>query len=201
MVVHLAALPSVINICRSVCFLSGPGVTPHKRVTPWWFYKSASYLYYWMANIPLLGTGVVYATDPFFTAVGMRGKTKMSQVYSLYEVALFEWEEFTDDLSKLHDHGMGALVVHGDNDWFIQLEIAEDNARRLGVLPENTVWYKDGEKSEDDIKDDVLKRAMFVEGGDHFIFMKEINILSHEQLSLLRALEKRKKSMSEGEES
>lgn len=42
---------------------------------------------------------------------------------------------------------------------------------------------------------------MFVEGGDHFIFMKEINILSHEQLSLLGALEKREKSKSEGEES
>ena len=48
--------------------------------------------------------------------------------------------------------------------------------------------------------DDVLKRAMFVEGGDHFIFMKQIDILSHEQLSLLRALERRKKSTCEGEE-
>lgn len=47
---------------------------------------------------------------------------------------------------------MGALVVHGDNDWFIQLEIAEDNATRIGVQPENFVWYKDGVKDVADFK-------------------------------------------------
>ncbi|PIK38925.1 hypothetical protein BSL78_24220 [Apostichopus japonicus] len=191
-VVHLAALPSVIDKCKSVCFLSGPGVTPHKRVSPWSLYKYICYCLFWLCNIPLFGAGLVYATSFLFDAVGLRGKTKMSQVYSVYEVALFNWEEFAQDLALLRDHGMGALVVHGDNDWFIQLEIAEDNATRIGVQPENFVWYKDGVKDVADFKDDVMQRAMFVKDGDHFIFMKQADILTKEQLSLLSAIQKTK---------
>lgn len=64
-----------------------------RRVSPWSFYKYASFCFYWMCNLPIVGAGFAYGSSFFFNAIGLRGKTNMSQVYSVYEVALFHWDE------------------------------------------------------------------------------------------------------------
>ncbi|KAJ8035703.1 hypothetical protein HOLleu_19461 [Holothuria leucospilota] len=186
---QMPRLPSFFAQCESICLISSLGLRPHRIASPWFFKRRLFATYYKMCALPVLGPLLVEFASPIMVILGLKGRTKLAQVNSIQEAAMFNWEEFTAGVDELRRQKIPVLIFSSDKDGLISFDIAQELVARFGITQDNTAWYQGVKKDRDDFKESTLQRAVFIKGGDHSIFTKRVDVIAPEQLQFLNSLD------------
>ncbi|XP_002734550.1 uncharacterized protein LOC100371208 [Saccoglossus kowalevskii] len=184
---HIVHDPSM-NMVKSVAFLSGAGLVPHRPLRPVPIIKYMSCLIYNLYQIPLLCILIGWLANWLYSLFGLRGRTVESNVYSMYEAFKIDFKLFNSHLSDITRRNFPLLMIYTMDDPIIDLHVSEGIVEKLQIPDSNIIKCNTQGVFNSQLTDDQLHRVVVFEGGHHRPQWKYPEIVCEQLKSMVLAL-------------